>query len=174
MPNFDLKSYQPFALAGVVAGGSAWLLAQALQFFKPITVTFATVDVRSKLAEGFGSGLGDKIFGLIGGLQVPNIIVMIASVVAITLLGAFIAGLFSPFAKANMVWRWAWVFFTGSFVVTAILGVISGSSIGNVLRAAILPPGLIVLAIFSVIVAVVVNFAYNNFPPLTRQRPALP
>ncbi len=167
---FDIKEIQPFALAGAVAGTATWLIAQALHFIKPITVTFATIDVRSKLSAGFGSGLGEKIFGLIGGVQVPNIIILIASVIVITLIGAFVAGLFSPFAKANVVWRWAWVFFTGSIIGTWLL---AGFKI-SALTGAVMPPGVIVLAIFSVIVAFVVNFAYSNIPPLKRQMPQLP
>ena len=167
---FDIKEIQPFAIAGAVAGTATWLLAQALQFVKPITVTFATVDVRSKLVSGFGTGLGERIFGLIGGIQVPNIIILIASVIVITLIGAFVASLVSPFAKANVVWRWAWVFFTGSVIGTWML---AGFKL-NALTGALMPPGVIVLAIFSVIVAFVVNFAYNNFPPLKRQMPSLP
>ena len=167
---FDVKEIQPFALAGTVAGISTWLVAQALQLYKPITVTFATVDVRSKLASGFGTGLGDKIFGLIGGIQVPNIAILIATAVAITLIGAIVASFISPFAKASVVWRWAWVFFSGSVVGTWLL---SGFKV-SALMGALMPPGVLVLAIFSVAVAFIVNFAYNNFPPLKRQMPSLP
>lgn len=167
---FDVKEIQPFAIAGAVAGTSAWLIAQALQLIKPITLTFATVDVRSKLVSGFGTGLGEKIFGLIGGIQVPNVLILIASAIVITLIGAFVASLFSPFAKANVVWRWAWVFFTGSIIGTWLLSGFKTSA----LTGAVTPPGVIVLAIFSVIVAFVVNFAYSNIPPLKRQMPQLP
>lgn len=164
------SDFQPFAIAGVVAGVATWALAKAIHLIPTTTITFATVDVRSKLALGFGTGLGDKIFSLIGGLQVPNMAIIVATAIAITILGAIVANFISPFAKASVTWRWAWIFFSGSVVGTYIL---SSFKLGAI-TGALLPPGVFVLAIFSVIVAWIVAFAYDNIPQLKKQMPTLP
>ena len=164
---FNVKDW---VIPGVIAGAVTYGLQQVFTRLSPLTVTFATVDVHSKLTGGLGTTVGNKIFGLVGGgINAPSLVTLLFSAVIIVIVGAFLASKAYPgFVSKKPAIQWAVILFYGSVVTTSALAVASG----NFNPAVLLSMGTVVLAIYSVIVGFTLSFIFDNV--LKRQQPQMP
>ena len=136
---------------------------------------FATVDVRDKFVSGLGPGLGTSLFGLLKGVQTPNIIVMLVGAVVLTILGAYLARFLYPkFLGEGRTMRWAVVIFYGYLATVLLLAVIGGKFGFGMILPLLLNWGTLAFAIYALAIGFVVNFLYENIPQLKAQTPSLP
>lgn len=172
---FDMD-FKKWGIAGLIIGLLAWAIQTFIIAKLPqITVMFATVDVRDKFVSGLGPGLGTSLFGLIKGVQAPNLLVMLAGAVILTILGALIARFAYPkFIGEGRTMRWAVVIFYGYIATVLLLAVLGGKFSFGMILPMLLNFGTVAFAIYALIIGAVVNWLYENIPPLQKQVPSLP
>ncbi|MBI4029311.1 MAG: hypothetical protein HY376_03015 [Candidatus Blackburnbacteria bacterium] len=172
---FDMD-FRKWGIAGLIIGLLAWAIQTfVISKFPQITVMFATIDVRDKFVSGLGPGLGTPLFGLLKGVQAPNLVVMLVGAVVLTILGAFISRFLYPkFLSEGRVMRWAVVIFYGYIATVLLLALIGGKFNIGTIMSVLLNFGTVAFAIYAFAIGFVVNFLYENIPQLKSQVPSLP